>query len=839
MENQATKNPVEFTDALRKLKTTDRAHAKVFNALFEVLINNDVFLKTFLEEVKKKSEEHIEDSVTYIKKLDGIAAGAQVNQFAFSKIVIGELKVSANGETATLTIQAGDNVTISADNATKKIVISANKDGGNADKLDGYHAEHFATTGHGHDGRYYTKTESDNLLNGKANSNHNHNSVYYTKTEINNTLSGKAAADHGHDGRYYTKTESDNLLNQKAASNHNHNGGKYLAGQGTNGGYSFINDGAYDTGMFSDVDGDLYFMQNGEKWYASHDGHNHNELYYTKEELQNVGLENNNCGSTEWTPFNITKNTPVTFYTNWTINNENSIPAIYCSALVIPGLDTSYKFGLVISENDMWQSFFRVNDTGITERKYKKILNESNFGNYAVPNDHNIVRAGAKELALMDRYFLTNSFIGSTYDGGGNTWYDLINVRHRGGASDGDCYGMQIYSKMTETSDLKWRQQFSASYMEIERTLLDTANYTKYIKELYLKKLTLWDNNYNVCISSSISDNVSNKSEGCVIIGDESCWCMDSTDENITVEVTNLTAIGYGALRFLGDGHYIGSQDDTAIGAYAGYNFKEYSPSTDDFLTYNTFIGSHSGSDMYYGSDCTFLGYCSGGSFSSNGSNRDTSMYNCTFLGNNTGIVTDSSMIENVTVIGEGARATGDNQLQLGSSGTSVYAWSALNNRSDARDKADVRDAQLGLEFLLKHRPVEFRWDRRDDYFEEKRVNVEKVRKIKDKETGEIKEKTYTETEIQRVPIPKDGSKKCKRFHEGFIAQEVKAIMDEMGVDFAGYQDHSHNGGADVLTLGYTEYIPIVVKAIQELKQMYDAEIRGLKEEISALKNQK
>lgn len=46
---------------------------------------------------------------------------------------------------------------------------------------------------------------------------------------------------------------------------HNHNGSQFLASNGATGGYSFAGDVATDTGMFSDSDGDLYFMQNGVK----------------------------------------------------------------------------------------------------------------------------------------------------------------------------------------------------------------------------------------------------------------------------------------------------------------------------------------------------------------------------------------------------------------------------------------------------------------------------------------------------------------------------------------------------------------------------------------------
>jgi len=35
--------------------------------------------------------------------------------------------------------------------------------------------------------------------------------------------------------------------------------------------------------------------------------------------------------------------------------------------------------------------------------------------------------------------------------------------------------------------------------------------------------------------------------------------------------------------------------------------------------------------------------------------------------------------------------------------------------------------------------------------------------------------------------------------------------------DFGGFQDHSINGGKDVLSLGYEEFIAPMVRAIQEL----------------------
>ena len=62
-----------------------------------------------------------------------------------------------------------------------------------------------------------------------------------------------------------------------------------------------------------------------------------------------------------------------------------------------------------------------------------------------------------------------------------------------------------------------------------------------------------------------------------------------------------------------------------------------------------------------------------------------------------------------------------------------------------------------------------------------------------------------------------DGSRKRTRFHHGLIAQEVGEDIEEAGVDFGGWQDHTVNGGCDVQTLAYEEFIAPLIKAVQEL----------------------
>ncbi len=247
MSNFTIKDPPEYSDEMRMLEPTDPAHANKFNPLFEKLLNNGAFLKKAEETLAERIKGHIGSEASHVtaqdkenwnakaetteatqskagllavadkKKLDGVEANAEVNQNAFSNIKVGTVTIAANGKTSTFTLEAGDNITISADNATKKINIKANRDGGNADTVDGYHAAHFANADHGHDGRYYTKTESDNLLKQKAASSHSH-----TKASITDFPASMPPTAHTHDDRYYTEAEVNNLLANKAASTHSH-----------------------------------------------------------------------------------------------------------------------------------------------------------------------------------------------------------------------------------------------------------------------------------------------------------------------------------------------------------------------------------------------------------------------------------------------------------------------------------------------------------------------------------------------------------------------------------------------------------------------------------------
>ncbi len=175
------------------------------------------------------------------------------------------------------------------------------------------------------------------------------------------------------------------------------------------------------------------------------------------------------------------------------------------------------------------------------------------------------------------------------------------------------------------------------------------------------------------------------------------------------------------------------------------------------------------------------------------GSANTANSSTCNILGYNS----STSTYTNCSILGNSATVTGNNQNQIGGTGTTTYTYGAVQDRSDLRDKDDVIDIPIGVNFINKLKPKFYRWNYREDY-------------IQLDDSG------------NEILIPQDGTKKRVRMHAGLIAQDVKESMDELSIDFGVYQDHQVNGGKDVKTLGYAELIPVLIKAIQELSTKND-----------------
>ena len=139
----------------------------------------------------------------------------------------------------------------------------------------------------------------------------------------------------------------------------------------------------------------------------------------------------------------------------------------------------------------------------------------------------------------------------------------------------------------------------------------------------------------------------------------------------------------------------------------------------------------------------------------------------------------------NNTCVGYGAEAssaTVSNQITLGNSNVSSLRCNtqSISSLSDGRDKTEVEDLPLGLDFINTLRPVKFKWDTRDG-------------------NG------------------KDGS-----YEAGFIAQDLKSAQSSSNAD---YLKMVMDENPERLEAAYGQLIPVLVQAIKDLK----SEIETLK----------
>ena len=301
-----------------------------------------------------------------------------------------------------------------------------------------------------------------------------------------------------------------------------------------------------------------------------------------------------------------------------------------------------------------------------------------------------------------------------------------------------------------------------------------------------------------------------------------------------------VTAVGYTALvlntsgsdntavgAFAADNNTTGNQN-TAVGSFAldanttgsrntgiGYGGCGGMTTASDSIGIGwSTIGGNAGTCVAVGNYALFSSSLSGGSHVAIGYNA---LRNNTSGNSNTAVGYDAGL--NITTGTQNA-CLGQNsgtasspfnittesfRVVVGNSGTTnAYIQVAWTVVSDGRDKEDVEDAPYGLDFVSRLRPVQYKWDKRSSYYETT-------------EDGTV------------IKHEKDGSKKEDKLQLGFIAQEVIALEKEFGAVEPVIGDEEQE---DSLKVTETKFIPVLVKAIQELK----AELDSVKAELAALK---
>jgi hypothetical protein len=162
---------------------------------------------------------------------------------------------------------------------------------------------------------------------------------------------------------------------------------------------------------------------------------------------------------------------------------------------------------------------------------------------------------------------------------------------------------------------------------------------------------------------------------------------------------------------------------------------------------------------------------------------------------------------ERMRVTATATHPVADNAYTLGASGirwSAVWAANGTIQTSDEREKKDIVDSDLGLEFVTKLRPVSFKWKIGQ--------NIVTSEVIKDEEGNPILDENGKEKE-ESVVTPREGT----RTHYGLIAQEVESLLN--GKDFGGF---IHDTETDIKGLRYDQFVPVLVKSIQELSTKLD-----------------
>ena len=212
--------------------------------------------------------------------------------------------------------------------------------------------------------------------------------------------------------------------------------------------------------------------------------------------------------------------------------------------------------------------------------------------------------------------------------------------------------------------------------------------------------------------------------------------------------------------------------ENTFIGAYAGQ--ANTSGQHNSFLgvttgnqntegSENAFLGAHAGYFNDIGSFNTFVGNFS--AIDNTGGNYNT------IVGYEANVV--SGYLSNASAFGYGATVNASNSIVIGNTSiTSIGGQVGWSTFSDRRLKTDIRDNNLGLDFILRLKTVNY------EYLAEGQRN--------------------------------------KRY-SGLIAQDVEDILKEIDTEFSGIVPPQNE--KDFYSIRYGEFVVPLIKAVQEQEE--------------------
>lgn len=237
-------------------------------------------------------------------------------------------------------------------------------------------------------------------------------------------------------------------------------------------------------------------------------------------------------------------------------------------------------------------------------------------------------------------------------------------------------------------------------------------------------------------------------------------------------EGSNNTAIGSDALYYNTTGN-----ENTAVGVQALHHSASH---------YNTGVGYQSLFNQADAQYNTAVGYQAGNSY--------VLGWNNTLIGANTDVSFNGQY--NCVALGEGTTCPDNSTARIGNTATwSIGGYQDWTNISDGRYKRNLRENVVGLDFILRLRPVTYTLD---------------VYRI----SNDTKERDGREPDIY---LKEAMSEKEKSIECGFIAQEVEQAAFESGFDFSGVDKPRTENG--LYGLRYATFVVPLVKAVQELSE--------------------
>ena len=221
------------------------------------------------------------------------------------------------------------------------------------------------------------------------------------------------------------------------------------------------------------------------------------------------------------------------------------------------------------------------------------------------------------------------------------------------------------------------------------------------------------------------------------------------------------------------------------------------------------------------------------------------------------------------TVIGK-ASSTAARQFLIGDSQQIHCAHTSIVGSSDGRDKTDIKTIDDSiLPFIKDLRPVTFLWNRRSDYVESL-TDVENFDKEKctEEEIQQHEKFLHHQKVVDMFGFDSNAVNKEKQAKKercghrrqlGFIAQDVLALYDKhfngdknrYNLVYSNLYDLTENNDMEettvdgihqesLLAMGYTNFIPLIVKAIQEQQEIIEKQqqkIQSLEERLLKLES--